>query len=100
MHADADRARSGDVGASHSIDLDEVRVWAAKLRDSNPATMTPDEIAADLQAFVQRREFVEGLFEAAKDNPGMKLPGGVTFEQLELAVKGDPRTGQRIPPSP
>lgn len=75
------------------------RDWAAELIASNPQKLSPREIQAELEAFVQRRKQVEDLFEAARRDPQnpAKLPPGVTFEQLELAVRGDPVTGQRVP---
>ena len=77
----------------------DARKWADDLAGSNPKRMTDEEIASELAGFVERRRDVESRFEAAKADPGnpQKLPPGVSFEQLELAVKGDSATGQRVP---
>jgi hypothetical protein len=60
--------------------------------------MTADEIAADLKDYASRKKKVNDLYEAAMKNPDV-LPKGITTDQLRLAVKGDPVTGQRVPPN-
>ena len=76
--------------------LEKVRAWAKNLARSNPSKMTKKEIAEDLAAYMGRRDKVKELFAAAQSNPEF-LPEGITLEHLELAVKGDPETGMRVP---
>ncbi len=78
------------------IDEEAARAWANDLANSNPNKMTDEEIKADLDAYKERKKIVAALYEKAKANPDMELPGGITFEQLELAVKGG-KDGVRVP---
>ena len=72
------------------------RAWAEDLIHSNPNQMSKEAIEADLKAFTERKKAVAELYEKAKTDPSV-MPEGITFEQLRLAVKGDPVTGQRVP---
>jgi hypothetical protein len=78
------------------VDEAAARAWAEHLANSKPEKMTQAEIEKDLDAYIKRKKFVEQLYEQAKKDPTKKRPGGVTMEQLELAVKGD-KNGQRVP---
>ena len=72
------------------------REWADELADSNPTKMSPEEIKADTAAYGERKATVDRMYEEAMAGE-RPTPSGVSKERLQLAVKGDPRTGERIP---
>jgi hypothetical protein len=74
----------------------EVRAWADALANSNPNKMTPEQRAAELEAFKGRRAQVKAMYDRVMRGE-MEPPPGVTRERLRLAVEGDPQTGERVP---
>lgn len=74
----------------------EVRAWADSLANSNPNKMTPEQRAAELEAFKGRRAQVKAMYDRVMRGE-MEPPQGVTRERLRLAIEGDPETGERVP---
>lgn len=72
------------------------REWADELADSNPTKMSPEEIKADTAAYGERKATVARMYEEAMAGE-RTTPAGVSRERLQLAVKGDPKTGERVP---
>jgi len=58
--------------------------------------MSLEEIKADTAAYVERRTTVEHMYQDAMQGE-RPTPSDVSKERLELAVMGDPRTGERVP---
>ncbi len=72
------------------------REWADALATSHPHPMSPAEARTDTAAFTERRQAVDRMYDEAMHGE-RATPAGVSQERLQLAVKGDAITGERIP---
>jgi hypothetical protein len=90
-----ERPRTPNPRKGASDELAEVRKWAAELANSNPKKITPEEAAADREAYAERVNTVAGMYDKAMAGE-IPMPSGVSKERLTQAVKGD-ADGDRIP---
>ncbi len=98
--AGAARAGAGEpqrhVKTYSDAEVEGARTEAERLADSNPDKMTEDQIKTDKAEYARRKEIAKEMYEEAGLDPS-KLPPGISYERLRLAVLGDPVTGQRVP---